>query len=290
MRNARGLVLALIAFSATALPVPAHAVTPEAVQLRAKLSSRGFQCKSSPSGSVTCMSGHALVGYPQPFAVIVPPRYVPGGRLILHLHGWLENKPWDKTPQAILDYFDFPTLLARSQVLEDLFILPFSEGHCQTYKDELVDGFETILPRIYETLSEPWPATITFSGHSGAWTPMEKILEASFAGPRPKPFGGRIDSAFLFDATNSGDLPPFNQLPIELLSTEGFHKLSEAARDKPQPRIFTDYRDMTFTEIGAHRLARELGPSVQSVQLPMKFDHWKTVIREFPDFLKQLKE
>jgi hypothetical protein len=293
---ARAALLGLaLLFAAPARAEPPHLAEagPEAVALKKRLLDAHFVCKMSPTAIATCMS--PLTGdpiqYPEPVAIIIPPRFRPGGRLILHLHGWLEDKPFDRTPQAILNFFDFPALLHQSGVLEDLFVLPFSQGRCQTYKDRIAKSFEAFFGSLFSLLNEPAPARITLSGHSGAWTPIETILEEAYKGDAlDHVFGSRIDAVFLFDATYSGDLPVVGGANPFMDETIGFKHLSQAWSTHPNPRVSAVYRKGTYTELGAKRLSRELGSFFRKVGLSGNSDHWRTVQSGFPGFLRELKD
>src|SRR6185295_12432292 len=98
-------------------------------------------------------------------------------------------------------------------------------------------------------------------------------------------FGLRIDSAFLFDATYSGDLPIVGGAKLFMDSTDGFKRLARAWQTHPQPRISAVYRKGTYTELGARRLSRELGTEFRKIGLPKNSDHWGTVKVGFPTFL-----
>lgn len=169
----------------------------------ALLEVQGFKCEAPSAVTGTTCVG-TVDGYPREVAIVVPPGFLVRDRadVILHLHGFnLDNHPLS----YMLSYFHFAQALAathRNAVL----VAPLSYGQCDDFNQSLADSaahYRAFIDKVEAILQGSSlvhvaePASITLTGHSGAYFPLSEIIGNGV-------YADRTQELYLLDATYGG--------------------------------------------------------------------------------------
>jgi len=168
---------------------------------------QGFRCdppqapaqKAGKAGPITCIG--TIDGYPRDVAIIIPPAYHPKARadLILHIHGFnLDNHPLS----YMLTHFAYAQGLMQSG-RDAVLVVPLSYGRCDDFNQSLADSpahFRAFVDHAMAAIqgaglaSTADPASITLTGHSGAYYPLGAIIQNGV-------YTDRVNELYLLDAT-----------------------------------------------------------------------------------------
>jgi hypothetical protein len=238
----------------------------------------GFSCSPSTINEqgMTCIG--RLPDYPEPVAIIVPARFNPtdsqGSRYVMHLLGYIDQKPWDQTLAGNLAFFDFTRDLNVAAGANTLMVVPWTGERCSTYQEYFQGNGDRAFEQFMAELTQVTGVqakSIALTSHSGAFPAMQTIM--SQANTTPNSYAGRIDSIGLFDTT-------YWPASASLLQWA----------DNPAHRVFNIYRDGSPTSGNSQSFdaaVAAVNPNIKTEPIegePVSY-HWQTVKRHYVDAL-----
>jgi hypothetical protein len=257
----------------------------DAENVLTQLRQAGFRCDAR-SGGTECVG--RIDAYSEAVAVLVPTGFRYSGRFLVHLHGYVLGNERDSSFGAILRDFEFLAKLRDAGVRTSLFVMPASRGKCDTYQEAFGKrgSFDNWVASVARAAGLSTPSEIALSGHSGAYSPIELILEQAAQGGAP----ARIRDVQLLDATYSA------------LKVERYTAWLGRARAH---RLWAAFRPDTSTETGSRKLWGKLSSKAFSTTQANVWesgrgeiapgsgqgesaDHWGMVRVYYPRFLKKM--
>lgn len=221
--------------------------------------------------------------YPEEVALFGKPEVarVPGYDLILHLHGFRQNRDGLQgrleTFDDVLKEFDFDTLLQNSG-RRAVLVVPSSLGKCDTFTSHLIpeDRLLSFIQAVFQKIGT-YPNRIILIGHSGSYHALAAITQSSLQ--------SFISELYLLDATYGEEqkFAQFASLPKHRLVSVYRKDTSTAQHSFQLWQLLNPVAQYSTTIDQFYQLS--YGPSVQANELPVSGsafiatdgDHWRVV-------------